>query len=241
MIKSITSRENALVKKAHYLKTSKGRKEHQQFLSEGKKSLELALKSNLVTDVFTLEELSDIPSNVNQYLVTPEIIDKIAFTTNPEGVVFIANFLPMVAPKEIRRALYLDAISDPGNMGTIIRTALALDYDAVILGEECASIYNEKVISASKGSIFLLPIFEGDLHDYQESHTIIASALSEKAKILDEVTVKEPFILVLGNEAHGIRGRVRKLAHVVVKIPMKDIDSLNVSVAAGILMYHFKK
>lgn len=241
MIKTITSRENALVKNAFYLKTNKGRKEKGQFLCEGKKSLELALKSHLVTDVFTLEKLENIPETVNQYLVTPEIIDKIAFSAHPEGVVFISNFLPMTKPAIIERAVYLDNIADPGNMGTIIRTALALEYDAIILAKECVSIYNEKVISASKGAIFLLPVYEDDLNSYKGSHKIIASTLSHDSRALDEVQIHEPFILVLGNEAHGISQKVNELADIKVTIPMKDIDSLNVSVAAGILMYHFKK
>lgn len=241
MIKTITSRENLSVKNAFYLKTNKGRNEKGQFLCEGKKSLELALKSHLVTDVFTLEELKNIPETVNQYLVTPEIIDKIAFSAHPEGVVFVSNFLPMTKPATIERAVYLDNIADPGNMGTLIRTSLALGYNAVILSSECVSIYNEKVISASKGAIFLLPIYEDDLGAYKGTHTIIASALSRDSRLLDEVQINEPFILVLGNEAHGISQKVNELADIKVTIPMKDIDSLNVSVAAGILMYHFKK
>jgi len=241
MIKAITSRENALVKNAYYLKSSKGRKEKGQFLAEGKKCLELALKSHLVTDVFTLEELKNIPETVNQYLVTPEIIDKIAFSAHPEGIVFISNFLPMTKPATIERAVYLDNIADPGNMGTLIRTALALGYDAVILSSECVSIYNEKVVSASKGAIFLLPIYEDDLSSYKDSHKIIASVLSIDSRPLHEVEIKEPFVLVLGNEAHGISQKVNKLADIKVTIPMRDIDSLNVSVAAGILMYHLKK
>jgi TrmH family RNA methyltransferase len=241
MIKTITSRENLSVKNAFYLKTNKGRNEKSQFLCEGKKSLELALKSHLVTDVFTLEELQNIPETVNQYLVTPEIIDKIAFSAHPEGVVFVSNFLPMTKPATIERAVYLDNIADPGNMGTIIRTSLALGYDAIILASECVSIYNEKVIAASKGAIFLLPIYEDDLSAYKGSHKIIASVLSDDSLLLDEVQINEPFILVFGNEAHGISQKVNELADIKVTIPMKDIDSLNVSVAAGILMYHFKK
>jgi len=241
MIKTITSRENAKIKYAHYLKTSKGRKEKNSFLGEGKKCLELALESRLVTDVFTLEEIPNIPEEVNQYLVTPEIIDKIAFSAHPEGVVFISRFLPAKKPNVIERGIFLDDIADPGNMGTIIRTALALNYDAVILGEGCVSIYNEKVVSASKGAIFLIPIFEDEIANYANSHQIIASTLSSDSILLEDAKVKTPFILALGNEAHGISDKVKSNAKVFVNIPMKDIDSLNVSVAAGILMYHFKK
>lgn len=240
MIKTISSRENAKIKYACSLKMSKTRKEAGQFLVEGEKSLELAVKSHLVRDVFTLKELTYLPENVNQYLVTPEIMEKITFSAHPEGVSFIAEFLPMKKPSVLQKAVFLDHISDPGNMGTIIRTALALDYDAVILSHECVSVYNEKVIAASKGSLFLIPIFEDDLANYQKDYSIIVSALDDKAINLEAAPTSTPFILVLGNESHGVSSEVKDLASLIVKIPMKDIDSLNVSVAAGILMYHFK-
>ena len=123
--------------------------------------------------------------------------------------------------------LYLDEINDPGNMGTLIRTALAFDYDQVVLSENCVSIYNEKVIAASKGAIFAIPVLKGNLKDYKETHQIIVSELSKNA---------EKFVLVLGNEAHGVSAKTSKLADVQVIIPIKNIDSLNVSVAGGILM-----
>lgn len=240
MIKTITSRENAKIKYAFSLKTSKGRKDNQQFLCESMNSLEVALKSQLVTDIFTLKEIENIPSHINQYLVTEEIIEKIAFSTHPEGIVFIANFLPMKKPFALHKAVYLDGISDPGNMGTMIRTALAFDYDAVILSPTCVSIYNEKVIAASKGAIFLLPIFEDDLESYKGKTTIVASTLSPQSVSLEETKIASPFILVFGNEAHGISEKVKSLSDVFVKIPVDHIDSLNVSIASGIIMHYFR-
>jgi len=240
MIKTITSRENAKIKYAFSLKTSKGRKDHQQFLCESKNSLEVALKSQLVTDIFTLKEMENIPSHINQYLVTEEIIEKIAFSAHPEGIVFIANFLPMKKPFALHRAVYFDGISDPGNMGTMIRTALAFDYDAIILSSTCVSIYNEKVIAASKGAIFLLPIYEDSIESYKGKMTIVASTLSSQSVSLEETKITSPFILVFGNESHGISEEVKKTTDIFVKIPINHIDSLNVSVASGILMHHFK-
>lgn len=239
MIKNITSRENPLIKYACSLKQPKVRKEHQQFLAESLKTLELAIRSRLVREVFTLEELKNLPDSVHQYLVTPEIMDKIAFSAHPEGVVFISDFLATKKPSVMQKAIYLDHISDPGNMGTLIRTALAFDYDAVILSPDCVSVYNEKVIAASKGALFLLPIFEDDLLNYSKEYTIVVSDLSDESLPLEEAKVDFPFILVVGNEAHGISPEMKKIANLSVKIPMKHIDSLNVSIAAGILMYHF--
>ena len=125
MIKYITSRENPRVKYAFSLKSSKDRKANEQFLAEGYKSLELAIKSNLVTDIFTTKEIEGIPEFINQYIVKPDIIEKIAVSKNPEGIVFVSNFIRSKKPSKLNKIVYLDHIQDPGNMGTIIRTALA--------------------------------------------------------------------------------------------------------------------
>lgn len=240
MFKEITSKENARVKYAYELKTSKGRKEHNQFLIEGHKSLELALKAGLVTDIFTTKKLKGISEDINQYLVSQEIIDKLAYSKSPEGVVFIANCIEEKEPTNPSKVVYLDHVSDPGNMGTIIRTALAFSYDAVCLSNNCVSIYNEKTIAASKGAIFLLPIYHKDIKEFDSSYKVIVSTLSERSIELDKVSKEDKFVLVLGNEAHGVSEDSIEKADILVKIPVNNIDSLNVSIAAGILMYHLK-
>ena len=125
-------------------------------------------------------------------------------------------------------------------MGTLIRTALAFNYDAIILSENCVSIYNPKVVAASKGAIFLIPIIEGRLEDYKKDRTIITSILHENAISLDELKKPDDFILVLGNEAHGVSKKTIELSDIFVTIPIQNIDSLNVSIAGGILMNHLK-
>ena len=101
-------------------------------------------------------------------------------------------------------------------------------------------IYNEKVISATKGAIFAIPVIRKDLKEIKNGHQIIASTLSEKSVSLEKAKAKKPFILVLGNESHGISNEVVDQADLLVKIPIQTMESLNVSIAAGILMYHFK-
>lgn len=240
MIKVLTSRENPRVKYAFSLKSSKGRKENQQFLAEGRKALELALKAGLVTDVFTLEEINDLPENVNQYVCKQDIIEKIAYSMNPEGIVFISNFVSSEKPSKMNKVVYLDHINDPGNMGTIIRTALAFSYDAIVVSPGSVSIYNEKVVAATKGAIYLLPIIEGDIADFDSSYKVIVSTLNDKSVDLNSVEKVDKFILVLGNEAHGVSEESIQRADLMVKIPVANIDSLNVSVAAGILMNYLR-
>ena len=239
MISYIDSRTNKKVVHASKLKDKKSIKEFHEFLIEGNKSLELALEADLVKEVFTLKEL-DIPENIPQYIVSEEIIDKISFSQNPEGVVAVVQTLQEKAPSKMNKVVYLDNIQDPGNMGTIIRTALALNYDAIILSENCVSIYNPKVVSATKGAMFLIPILNGDITKYKKDHTVITSTLNEKSISLDELKKPESFILVLGNEAHGVGERIINNSDIFVKIPIANIDSLNVAVAGAILMYKLK-
>ena len=239
MISYINSRTNQKVVHASKLKDKKAIKEFQEFLLEGKKTLELALEAGLVEAVFTLKEL-DIPENIPQYIVNEEIIDKISFSQNPEGVVAVVKTIDEKTPSKMNKVVYLDNIQDPGNMGTIIRTALALNYDAIILSENCVSIYNPKVVSATKGAMFLIPILSGNILDFKKDRTIITSTLNEKSISLDELEKPESFILVLGNEAHGVSEEIIANSDIFVKIPIANIDSLNVAVAGAIMMYHLK-
>ena len=239
MISYISSRTNQKVVHASKLKNTKEIKESQEFLIEGRKSLDLALKAGLVKEVFTLKEL-DIDGSIPQYLVNEMIIENISSNQNPEGVIGVCQTLDNIKPKKMSKVVYLDNVQDPGNMGTIIRTALALNYDAIILSENCVSIYNPKVVSATKGAMFLIPILSGNIKDYQNGRLVITSTLNEQSIPLDELKKPTSFILVLGNEAHGVSEEIIKNSDVFVKIPIDNIDSLNVAVAGAILMYHLK-
>ena len=234
MLKVITSRNNERVKFAYSLKENSNRKKYQMFLAETFKSLEMAITNKVVVEVFTLKYL-DIPEDIPQNLVSEEVLKKLSSNVNPEGVVFIAKMQESKV-NDPRKILYLDEINDPGNMGTLLRTALAFSYDLVVLSDNCVSIYNEKVVNSSKGAIFQIPVIKGKLKDYKGSHKILVSNLSKSAVPLDEVEVPEKFVLVLGNESHGINKDTRLLADQEIIIPIKNIDSLNVAVAGGILM-----
>lgn len=234
MIKVITSKDNQRIKFAASLKENKYRKIHKMYLAETKKSLEMAISAQVVKEVFTLEYLN-IPEDIPQYLVSEEVIKKLSSNVNPEGVVFIAE-MKEIEVNNPSKILYLEEITDPGNMGTIIRTALAFSYDLVLLSENCVSIYNEKAINSSKGAIFMMPIKKGRIQDYQKDHKVIVSTLAKDSISLEEVKAPEKFILVLGNESRGVSTEVSKLADIKVKILINNIDSLNVSVAGGILM-----
>ena len=240
MNKIITSKDNNKIKNACSLKLSKNRKEKREFLAEGKNSLELALEAGVVKEIFTTKEIKGIKDDIVQYIVNEDLLKKIAFSQNPEGIVFVCNMQERKL-KKFKKVVYLDKIGDPGNMGTIIRTALAFDYDAVVVSENCVDIYNEKVVAASKGAIFLLPVVKGNLEELKEDSTVVVSALTDKSVEPKEVKVENRLVLVIGSESHGVSPETLALADYVTKIKIDHIDSLNASIAAGILMYEFNR
>lgn len=237
----ILSKNNQKVKDACALKLKKVRTEKHLFLMEGIKNFDMALKYGKVKQVFTTIGLPKIKQDVEAYRVNDEVLRKLANSDNPEGIVFVCEQLePRKDKKDYHKIVYLDQINDPGNLGTILRTAVAFNYDAVILSKSSVDLYNEKVVAASKGSIFMIDAFYDDINNYTDKYQIIASALDD-AVSLESVKKPKDFVLVLGNESHGVSEEVLKLANTVVKIDMNDnIDSLNVAVAGGILMNYFK-
>lgn len=237
MIKVITSKSNPRVKYAFELKAKKNQKEYHEFIGESFKSLEMAIKAHLVKEVFTYKEL-DIDESITQYIVNEEIMKKLSSSVNPEGVVFIAS-MPSINKKDFQKILYLDEINDPGNLGTMVRTALAFNFDAVIYSSGSVSIYNDKALASAKGANYIIPVFEDDLSKYKDKYTIIVSTLSNDSVSLETCPVKNKFVLVMGNEAHGVTEKTLALADIKVKIPIHNIDSLNVSVCSGILMHYF--
>ena len=235
MIKVITSRDNPRVKYAASLKDNKVREEHQEFLGESKKSLLMAIEANLVKEVFTYEAL-DIDESITQYLVNESVMDKLSNSKNPEGVVFIAKY-PQFKKDNYSKILYLDEVNDPGNLGTMIRTALAFNFDAVVTSPKSVSIYNEKVLAACKGSNYLIPVFSKPLNEIKRDHKVIVTTLSDDSIDVNELDIKDNFILVMGNEAHGISKSIIDSSDIKVKIAINNIDSLNVAVAAAIIMH----
>lgn len=237
----ILSKNNQKIKDACALKMKKVRQEKGLFLMEGIKNLDMALKYGTVKQIFTSIGLPKLKQEVECYKVNDEVLKKLANSEKPEGVVFVCEQLkPRKDKSEYHKIVYLDQINDPGNLGTILRTAVAFNYDAVILSKSSVDIYNEKVVAASKGALFLVDAFYDEIDEYANGRVVIASAL-EDAVPLSKCEKPKDFVLVLGNESHGVGKEILSKANQIVKIEMNDnIDSLNVAVAAGILMNYYK-
>lgn len=238
MIKEIKSKQNELIKEVVKLTNPSFRKEKGLFKVDGFHMFEMALESRLLKAVFVLKQIPGLDQLIDQYIVSEEIMDKISSNKTPQGIVSLCY---LNKEKEIKsnKILYLDDVSDPGNLGTILRTAVAFGFNDVILSKNCCSIYNDKTLQASQGAIFKLNIVnDKNLQGLKsDGYQIIATEIKGSI-LLNDAHPKSKFILVLGNEAHGVSKEVLSLADLRVRIPIENIESLNVAIAGAITMYN---
>ncbi|GGJ84489.1 23S rRNA methyltransferase [Lentibacillus kapialis] len=241
----ITSLQNEKVKEWVKLQKRKGRRESGKFLIEGFHLVEEAYHSNWEIAEIIVEEGLDYSGWHHQFFtitVSRKVLQHITRTETPQG---IAAVIKMKEPKEIEghSVLLIDSIQDPGNLGTIIRTADAAGFDMVMLGDGTVDLYNDKVIRATQGSLFHLPVLQADLLKkipklQSGGYTVAASALTD-AVSFKEMPANEKTALIIGNEGAGVRNELIDAADQSIKIPIYgQAESLNVSVAAGILMYY---
>lgn len=175
-----------------------------------------------------------------EWHVTEEIMKKVCSTVAPEGVVAEMYMPPFSALNKASSILALDGVSDPGNLGTLMRTALGLGWDGIFLLPNCCDPYNEKVLRAARGAHFKIPIKKGtfeELRQICEEGDFQPLVASLRGMAPDEIPLTRKKILVLGNEAHGASQKIQAYCSPVT-IPMPgEMESLNVAVAGGILLY----
>ncbi len=247
---NITSTSNETIKYFISLNDKKTRMNAKRFIVEYYHLVNEASKTNLLEAIISTDEkeLKKI-NNVKRYLVNDAIINKIATTKNPQNILGIVkmldhnitNLVPIIKENKTK-LIMLDDVNDPGNLGTIIRTAAGLGYDGIIMSPNTVDLYNEKVIRSTQGVMFKIPIIKANLQEIikllkKEKVFCIGTALTN-AKDVKHITKKDKFAICLGNEAKGISKEVLDNMDENVKIAMKnDVESLNVSIAAGIIMY----
>lgn len=231
----ITSKDNAKIKELAKLKTSKYRSETKTFLVEGKHLVSEAKASGLLIEAFSLD---DIPGYTQ---VSADVMKKLSSTDTLVSEVALCKMkeeLPLDS-----KILILDKIQDPGNLGTLLRSAKAFSFNTVVLGEGTVDLYNEKVIRSSQGAVFKLNIIKKDLvefiptlNKYKVYGTNVRNGIDIK-----EVKDKDNIALILGNEGNGISNEVNDLVKYNIYIKMDNMESLNVGVAGSILMYEFSR
>ena len=240
MIKEITSRNNEFIKYLVSLKENKNIKKEQKFLIEGMHLINEA--KNYLVCVLTLEEIPNL--DCDQYIVTREILAKLSNNKSTSKVIGVVN---LIEEKEVKsnKLIYLNKVQDPGNVGTIFRTALAFNYFDIIADEGTASKYNSKVVQSSQGSIFKLNILEKNIEYLRklkkDGYKIIVTCLDTNSKKISEICkVFDKICIVFGNEGQGVDQEILALSDEKLMIEIANIDSLNVAVSAGIILYSFK-
>ncbi len=237
-----------------YYESSKYRQNDNVYVIEGKKPLREAYKSDvkeiyvsedfLAKEAENLKEFYDIPI----YVLKNEVFNRTVRTETPQGVAAVMNKRAydresFFDTRKTKRIIICEHIQDPGNMGTIIRTAVAAGFDALVADNKCVDIYNPKCVSASMSGIYRLPILcvpdllstINELRD--RGFSCIAAAINAKHSY-NGFDYKENTAIIVGNEGRGLSEATIKACDNTVFIPMRDeMESLNVAVAAGILMY----
>ena len=240
-MKTIKSLQNPLIKHLVLLrKNKKYRNEKNRVLVTGEKIIK-ELPPSQIKNLITSNPKSPIKAK-NTFLVTKEIMKKITNLKNPEDFaaeVFLQNFKEKSLLKK-NFLLILDEIKDPGNLGTLIRTALCLKWDAIIITENSVDPYNDKALRAAKGATFKIPIFlkaKKDIKNLIKKKKCSAYIADVKGKKIENFSFKPPLTLILGSESKGIDKNMLKIG-IRITIPINQkTDSLNVAISGGILMY----
>ena len=266
-MKIITSADNNEIKEAKKLHDSKNRKQSELFFFEGVHLLEEFLKNGKKPyRIFITEEAKDLYKSLNNFqsfedfeekrIISQKLYGKITAENAPQGIFTVAETSSInvikTEPSEILKrldggAVVLESMRDPGNVGTVIRTAVSLGVK-VIFTEDCADLFNPKVIRASMGALFADEIFvvpsASALAEYavKEGFDVYGAILDEKAKQLGSFEFGKKSLFIIGNEGAGIKPETISLCNKYAYIPMTGkTESLNAAIAASLIMWEISK
>lgn len=251
----ITSRDNKIFKLASRLKSARGRNEEKLFLIEGARSVRDAYDKGadfyciILSENAQLQFKADCPI----YTFAPKLFGEISETVTPQGIIGICRMrkcsVEDILAKNSDLVILCEALQDPGNIGTIIRTAHAAFCGGVILSKGCCDLYNPKIVRATMSGMFSVPVVQGiSAKDAVETfskngYCAVAGALTEKCVDLYDADLKGKHLIIIGNEGNGVTKETLSMCDKVVKIPMHpDAESLNAAVAGSVMMYeHYRQ
>ncbi|MDM0488064.1 RNA methyltransferase [Clostridium perfringens] len=246
----IESKNNNLFKEIKKLKEKKHRIKSNKYLIEGLRFVEEAIKSKVSIDLIIFTEsfkeknpdlFLKINENIKLIQMNEALLKQLCSTENPQGIVGVIN----MQNKELKSGelvVLVDKVQDPGNMGTIIRTAHAAGAAGIVMTKGTVDIYNDKTLRSTMGSIFYIPIVEDDSLDFvkslkKEGYKLVVSSLQGKNNFFEE-NLQGKVMIAVGNEGNGVSDEVYDIADIKVKIPMPgEAESLNVAVATSIMIY----
>lgn len=250
----ISSKDNAIIKEIKKLKERKYRNEEKKFLVEGFRFVEEALDSNFtVSHIFINEKSKDkfyqlainnkIKENTKVYMLTESIFKRVSNTESPQGIIALVQNKEIAIEGKKGFYVLVDKVQDPGNLGTIIRTAHAAGALGVITMEGTVDVYNDKTLRSTMGSVFYIPILESKDLTFikslkEKGYKFLVSSLESKNNIYDLNLKNEKLVICIGNEGKGISEEVLNLGDENFKIPMPGgAESLNAAVAAAVIMF----
>lgn len=238
-MKEITSVNNPLIKELIKLKQKKYRDKEKKFIVEGYNIIEEA-KDYITLIITSSKEDENILPNVEHILVPKEIIGKLSETVTPQGIIGICNYVTSRENFE-GNVLVLDGLQDPGNIGTLIRTAICFDFNTIYIADNSCDIYNEKVLRATQGGIFKVNIIRKNINDIiddlkKKGYYIVGTSLKNGIP-LNDINFKNLNAIILGNEGNGVSKETIERSNINAYIPINtSMESLNVAIAGGIIM-----
>ena len=255
----ISSLNNGQIKHLNLLqKKAKARKEEKAFVIEGIKMFEESRnQGNLIKSYFSetfyknkYKAEPEYFSDLSFEIVQDSVFNKLADTSTPQGVLAIVEMpsykLDNIVKSPNSSLLILENIQDPGNLGTMIRTAEGAGFNGIILSGDSVDVLNPKTIRSTMGAIYRMPYvyaidednFHEILQEIKNDNIYIYAAHLEGAKFYDKVDYKEKCAILIGNESNGLKEKTVSIADALIKIPMEgQVESLNASIAAAIIMY----
>lgn len=245
----IESKDNPAIKLVRKLNEKKWRDKENSYLIEGPTMIKEALESSVeLTHILIKEGRDDLLKQYPQAIpVRSDVFKGISNTETPQDIMAIAKKISLQTRLSDGTYILLDRIQDPGNVGTIIRTADAAGLDGVISMKGTVDVFSPKVVRAASGALLRMPIVVMDDVEYligeveRTEKNVIACDAKGDREYTDMSTAKDA-VIVVGNEGRGVDGRIIEIADETVSIPMKsDAESLNVSVAAGIIIYEWQR
>lgn len=233
---NISSKDNKLFK--YLLKVFESKKIRDNdnvFIVEGYNLVEEAYKRNLIINIFSIKKE---PLYKDSITISLELLKKLTNTVTPEGIIALVK--KDINNELSNKILYLDRIQDPGNIGTLIRSAVSFGFNSIIFDETCDP-FNPKVIRASEGAIFKINILNYDINHLKElGYKIYGTSMNGVSlESIDNCQTK--IVIILGNEGNGVRKEYLNITNDNLTIPMINTESLNVGVAGSIIMYHLRK
>ncbi len=238
----IKSLENSKVKLWSKLNLKKYRDRYHLFIIEEKHLIQEALKANCLDTLIVREGVENI-FDINCVYVSEAIIKKLSENSSLNDYIAICKMINYKVD-DFKKVIILEKVQDPGNVGTIIRTAYSFGYDLVYLTNDCCDLYNQKTLQASQGAFFHIPVLRDSLSNIvskvkEMGCRVIATDLYN-SNYLSASEKSDKVAIMFGNEGQGLSKEALAASEERVKIEMENFESLNVAIAAGIVMYHYK-